>query len=130
MCIYNRGRECDQKSDVKNNNNLYKNTEGGNDTQDKIFLPSESEIHTDAAKSYGFVSGRNIKDNARRSKSSTYAKAEGVLSDIEKDLAGNCSWWLRSPGGDTNIAARIFMMEMQIGRRMWMKYQVEVYAQP
>lgn len=57
-----------KKSDVKNNNNLYKNTEGGNDTQDKIFLPSESEIHTDAAKSYGFVSGRNIKDNARRSK--------------------------------------------------------------
>lgn len=97
-----------KKSDVKNNNNLYKNTEGGNDTQDKIFLPSESEIHTDAAKSYGFASGRKIKDNAKRSKSSTYAKAEGIYSDTDKDLAGNCSWWLRSPGGDTNIAARIF----------------------
>lgn len=111
-----------KKSDVKNNNNLYKNTEGGNDTQDKIFLPSESEIHTDAAKSYGFVSGRNIKDNARRSKSSTYAKAEGVLSDIEKDLAGNCSWWLRSPGGDTNIAARIFYD----GNANWSAYVDEI----
>ena len=97
-----------KKSDVKNNNNLYTNTQGGNDTQDKIFLLSESEIHTDTAKSYGFVNGRNTKDNARRSKSSTYAKAEGVFSDTDKDLAGNCSWWLRSPGGDTDIAARIF----------------------
>lgn len=99
-----------QKVSVENKNNLWNDTEGGNNTYDKIFLLSESEVYMDSAKIYGFISGYVVDDEARRCKSSSYAKAMGCKSlsyvDEENGLgyAGGCCWWLRSPGFDTYSA--------------------------
>lgn len=97
-----------KKSNVKNEDSLNYQVKGGNDTQDKIFLLSESEIYTDAAKNYGFISDRKNKDNARRSKSSTYAKAMGAYTDVLNGFIGNCMWWLRSPGSSNSRATAVF----------------------
>lgn len=90
---------------VINNNNLNYGTNGGNNTNDKIFLLSESEAYTDSATSYGFDSSYSEYDPARRSKSSTYAKAMGTWSSTSTAYWGNCWWWLRSPGINTSGAA-------------------------
>ena len=45
------------------------------------------------------------RDEARRSKTSTYAKAMGVYSNTSADYLGNCCWWLRSPGSSADGAA-------------------------
>lgn len=88
-----------KETDVQNKDNISDGTEGGNDTVDKIFLLSESEVSTDTAKKYGFVSDKNIYDEARRIKSSSYAKALGTWSKYSgNDYKGNCNWWLRTPG--------------------------------
>ena len=91
---------------VVNDDNINNGTEGGNNTTDKIFLLSESETYGDSAVAQGFVSSKGTYDAARRSKSSTYAKAMGMYSSYESDAyKGNCMWWLRSPGGGTDFAA-------------------------
>ena len=83
---------------VENKDNLSYGTDGGNDTRDKVFLLSESEVYTDAANKYGFVSDYSTYDEARRSKSSVFAKAMGTYSSTSGGDVGNCVWWLRSPG--------------------------------
>ena len=92
---------------VVNDNNINYGTEGGNNTTDKIFLLSESEVYGDNAVTHGFVSSYNTYDEARRCKSSTYAKAMGTYSDTRAAYKGNCWWWLRSPGYGTHYAALI-----------------------
>ena len=92
---------------VENKDNLSYGTDGGNDTKDKVFLLSESEVYTDTAKKYGFVSNYDTYDEARRTKSSIFAKAMGIGSRTSGDYVGNCWWWLRSPGGDGNGATRV-----------------------
>ena len=92
---------------VINDDNIEYGTEGGNNTNDKVFLLSESEVYTDSALSYGFVSDYRTYDEARRSKSSTYAKAMGTWSDTGTDWRGNCDWWLRSPGRPTYDASHV-----------------------
>ena len=91
-----------KNTDVRNQDNLSVGTDGGNDTKDKIFLLSESEIYTESAKKYGFAPSSDTDDEARRVKSSVYAKAMGVYSynsnKINSSYIGNCWWWLRSPG--------------------------------
>ena len=92
-------RNAVKTTDVVNKDNINYGTEGGNDTKDKVFLLSESEVYdTTEAESYGFVKGYNTCDEGRRSKSSTYAKAMGAYSDRSSTYSGNCWWWLRSPG--------------------------------
>ena len=82
--------------------------EGGNDTSDKIFLLSESDVFTDEAKSHGFVSSPHIYDEARRCKSSTYAKAMGIFNGyFYPNYRGCCYWWLRSPGSSGKTIASI-----------------------
>ncbi len=85
---------------VVNADNRSSETEGGADTIDKIFLLSESEVYGERAVPYGFALESFTFDEARRSKSSTYAKAMGVQSYDSDDLVyeGNCEWFLRSPG--------------------------------
>ena len=70
---------------------------------DKIFLLSESDICTDAAKSYGFVSSSAVFDEARKCNYSIYAKAMGTYS-AGSSGAGPCYWWLRSPDDKTDRA--------------------------
>ncbi len=92
---------------VVNNDNIDYGTEGGDNTTDKIFLLSESETYGNSAVLNGFVSSRESYDEARRSKSSTYAKAMGTCFDDEGAYKGNCTWWLRSPGVYKNDAASV-----------------------
>lgn len=89
-----------QTTTVINNDNISYGTEGGNNTNDKVFLLSESEVYTDNATIYGFSSKFFTLDETRRSKSSTYAKAMGTMSftsSVEWNQ-GNGFWWLRSLG--------------------------------
>ena len=92
-------------SSLENADNIDYGTSGGNNTTDKVFLLSESDVwNTDTAESYGFVKNKSTYDEARRCKGSTYAKAMGMWSDTDTDYAGNGDWWLRSPGCSSDIA--------------------------
>ncbi len=95
------------ETSVENADNILFLTEGGNDTTDKIFLLSESEVYGESAVPYGFVADEDTDDEARRSKSSTYAKAMGLASDTHNPYKGNCCWWLRSPGRDSYYATDV-----------------------
>ncbi|MBD5135638.1 MAG: fibronectin type III domain-containing protein [Lachnospiraceae bacterium] len=93
---------------VNDDNSLPSGAEGGNNTMDKLFLLSESEVYTDNAVTYGFVSNGSKYDEARRCKSSDYAKAMGVHTDTSGAYKGNSYWWLRSPGCVQDWAVNVF----------------------
>ena len=101
-------RNAVKTTDVVNDDNIKYGIEGGNDTKDKVFLLSESEVYdTTEAESHGFVKETSTCDEGRRSKSSTYAKAMGVYSASVSTYSGNSGWWLRSPGDDVDSAVRV-----------------------
>lgn len=78
------------------------------DTEDNIFLLSESEVYgTDEAAEYGFTSEKGIYDEARRTRSSTFAKAMGSYnySGDREEITGNCRWWLRTVDQSTCYSA-------------------------
>ncbi len=101
-------RSAIKTTEVVNDNNISYGTAGGNDTSDKVFLLSENEVYNSStALSYGLVKGRDADDESRRCKSSTFAKAMGVWSNTNSPYAGNCWWWLRSPGLNTDDAAYV-----------------------
>ena len=99
------GQQVIRTTEVENADNLEYGTEGGNHTTDKIFLLSEQEVYGTKAGSYGFAEAYNTYDEARRRKSSTYAKAKGVWSSYSD---GNCDWWLRTPGDYTKDTMKVF----------------------
>lgn len=93
----------DEKSNIAtvkivNNDNQYFNTNGGNDTQDKVFLLSIDEV-----KKY-FSSGEE-----RICGTTDYAKAQGTHTHLYYTASGKltCVWWLRSPGEDQQKAAGV-----------------------
>ena len=100
-------------TNVINDNNISYGNAGGNNTSDKIFLLSESEVYyTDRAEKYGFIKNAGIYDEARRSRGSAYAYAMGTTrynctSGSYKKYNENIWWGLRSPGGATNLAAGV-----------------------
>lgn len=106
-------RNAIKTTNVVNNNNINYGTAGGNNTSDKVFLLSESEVyHTDTAASYGFAKVNDTYDEARRSRCSTYAYAMGTWRCHNTDAEytkynGNIWWWLRSPGKNSNSAAEV-----------------------
>ena len=106
-------RNAIKTTNVVNNNNINYGTAGGNNTSDKVFLLSESEVYnTDTAASYGFVKDYSTYDEARISRCSTYAYAMGTWRDHDTDAEytkynGNIDWWLRSPGSDSYCAAEV-----------------------
>ena len=95
-------------TNVANDDNINYGTEGGNDTSDKLFLLSEKEACTETAAVHGFVSDYDTYDEARRCKSSDYAKAMGVESNTGEKYKGNCYWWLRSPGDSGDHARDVY----------------------
>ena len=102
-------------TNVVNANNLSNGTIGGNNTSDKVFLLSESEVYnTDTAAKYGFVKDDNIDDEARISQCSTYAHAMGIgryyniIEENDTKYNGNIWWWLRSPGESGNCATGVY----------------------
>lgn len=71
-------------------------------TNDKIFLPSYSEV-TDS--DYGFSSVATANDPARRKYNTDYAKAQGAFNDTAADDEGQ--WWLRSPNHEHTSDANV-----------------------
>ena len=107
---------------LENTDNITYSTEGGNNTTDKIFLLSESDVwNTDTAKAHGFVKDYNTHDEARRCQSSAYAKAMGMYSNTDTAYAGNGWWWLRSPGRDDINA--MYVNIGRLGRQEWRRCQ-------
>lgn len=72
----------------------YWKTDGGNDTQDKIFLLSYRQ-----AEQYFDVTIDNDKNMKSRMQPTDYALAHG---------AGKRGWWLRSQGPEPDTAARVY----------------------
>ena len=107
-------RNAIKTTNVVNNNNIDYGTAGGNNTSDKVFLLSESEVYnTDIAAGYGFTKnydadGYYTHDEAKRSRCSTYAYAMGMSRECyDTNYNGNIDWWLRSPGDDSRYAAGV-----------------------
>lgn len=80
-----------QNTTVTADNNPSYNTSPGNNTTDKVFLLSITEVNK-----YFFS------DSARQCSATGYAKAQGAYASN-----GNCWWWLRSPGINSNYAAGV-----------------------
>ncbi|MBQ2679287.1 MAG: hypothetical protein IJF98_03725 [Firmicutes bacterium] len=82
-------------TNVKNDDNPDYDTEGGNDTKDKIFLLSIAEVHN---KEYF----KNDNDSTRVSVNTEYAENNGAYTE-----EGAGYWWLRSPGNYEGFAAYV-----------------------
>lgn len=80
-----------QKKKIINENNLYYGTSGGNNTVDKIFLLSQTEIGNTL---YGFSYAYDLDSKARQCKATKYA----IKNNCYVDEYGRCDWWLRTPG--------------------------------
>lgn len=81
---------------VENADNPSYNTEGGKNTQDKVFLLSYDEV-TNA--DYGFSSDYLTNDNARKRKNTAYVAKGGTIGSSGMSSEGSTGWWwLRSPG--------------------------------
>ena len=88
-------------TNVLNEDNSFYDTEGGNDTVDKIYLLSVSEV---CNMSYGFSGGADwIQGESsifEKSENTAYTRAAGARMETG-------FWWLRTPGIDSDAAAYI-----------------------
>lgn len=85
------------------------NTNGGNNTQDKIFLLSYAEANKYFGVQHYSVSGSDNNTKSRVAPT-TYAIKQGAYTDSScKTADGTASgwWWLRSPGNIQHNAARV-----------------------
>lgn len=96
---------------VTNEDNPEYDTEGGNDTLDKIYLLSIAEVSNTA---YGFLPYKDantnyVYDNARERTNTAYVAAGGTINSSYMNSAGNTDWWwLRSPGDYSGYAAVVY----------------------
>lgn len=81
-----------QTSLIKNEDNSEDGINGGNDTEDKVFLLSEKEADTLFSN-----------DDEIIAKATEYAEESGVYVNEEKAA----DWWLRSPGDYSDYAAEV-----------------------
>lgn len=90
---------------VVNADNPKYGTEGGNDTQDKIFLLSYDEVTNPA---YGFSSTDDADETRIRTNTAYVARGGSWGPPVDVESAGNASqWWLRSVG-HTNFIMFIY----------------------
>lgn len=98
--FYNKVFTIDEKSKIKtsevvNADNPWNSTEGGNNTNDKLFLLSYADtVNTD----YGFSSSYETSDTARQAQGTDYSKSCGLFVNANAPYVGKSYWWLRSPG--------------------------------
>lgn len=83
---------------VVNEDNPYYGTDGGNDTEDKVYLLAISEASNAL---YGFNSNYKTESKTREAMNTEYAKKCGVWTSYY----GNGCWWLRTPGGSGNFTS-------------------------
>lgn len=84
-------------TNVVNNDNPECETEGGNDTSDKVYLLSIDEVTNPE---YGFTSSTNSTDT-RKAVNTAYVAGGGEIKSSSSGMssAGSADhWWLRSPG--------------------------------
>lgn len=98
--IDNAFTESEQAAIIETN---VKNKEkNGNDTKDKVFLLSETEVYTENGQAYGFDYFSNSFDEGRRAAASLFARAMGTgwgtidEEGIAEECIGNSSWLLRT----------------------------------
>ncbi|MGN0394802.1 MAG: DUF6273 domain-containing protein, partial [Coprococcus sp.] len=91
-------------SRIKNNINPRYGTIAGEDTFDKVYLLSSTDITNS---DYGFSSEYDKYDNVRYIKASTYARATGSVWYPGYEYFGNVWCWLRTPGSSLNSTMRI-----------------------
>ena len=84
----NEEQEAICNANVKNENNSEYDTDGGNDTIDKVFLLSEKEVTTQA---YGFETENKI-DAAKIANRTDFADMK------DHKMGSTAAWWLRSAG--------------------------------
>lgn len=77
---------------IENSDNAYDGAAGGEDTQDKVFIPSMFDM---TKKAYGFSSDLAARDGKRVCVPTAYAIARGVRAWDEE---GVCDWTLRTAG--------------------------------
>lgn len=80
------------------------NTSGGNNTQDKVFLLSYAE-----ANKYFGVTYDTTSNTKSRVAPTAYASARTYVNSSQKTADGTAAgwWWLRSPGVNRSLAARV-----------------------
>ncbi|MCM1245867.1 MAG: DUF6273 domain-containing protein [Roseburia sp.] len=89
---------------VINEENPEHHTEGGNDTIDKIYLLSISEVMNP---SYGFTLTTNPTDTRKAAKTA-YVVAGGEINSTWMDSGSSTTgWWLRSPGINSKCASSV-----------------------
>ena len=81
---------------TENEDNPDSQTEGGSNTRDRVFLLSLGE-----AEKY-FSS-----NESRQCRPTAYAETRELYVSTLAPFAGNCSWWLRSPGKEQIYAAYV-----------------------
>lgn len=81
-------------------------TEGGNNTKDKLFVISESEVQQE---SMGFCSDYSVHSASRKVRETAYASAVGAGQSVGSTgvILGDGAWWLRTPGDTTDCAAYV-----------------------
>ncbi len=104
--FYNLVFSKSEKSSIKytylnNENNPYNSTNGGNATNDYIWIPSYSDmINTN----YGFSADAGDYDSNRLGKGTDYAKMQGLYVNS----SGYSWWWLRTPGKSSNSLMGVY----------------------
>ncbi|MCM1244859.1 MAG: DUF6273 domain-containing protein [Roseburia sp.] len=89
---------------VVNEDNSSYGTEGGNNTTDKVYLLSLSEVLNP---SYGFTSTTGSTDT-RKAVNTAYVAAGGEINSSYMSSAGSTDyWWLRSPGHYSDNASHV-----------------------
>ena len=88
---------------VVNEDNPWWGTEGGNNTNDKVYLLSIGEVTNP---SYGFCEDYSTSSASRWMQISDFAHARGAVTYSDSYTGGNANtcWWLRSPGHNADLA--------------------------
>ena len=89
---------------VVNDDNPYYDTEGGENTTDKVYLLSIAEASNTA---YGFNGEFRTESETREAKNTAYAKECGAWTSTSTEYEGNGYWWLRSPGSYSDFASNV-----------------------
>ncbi len=89
-----------KETTVTTPDNQWSGEAGGNDTNDKIYLPSIEEM---LETSYGFSSDEKEEDT-RKMTATDFAKAQESLAWVESDAG---LYWLRSQGSKAGYPARV-----------------------